>query len=380
MWKFTTMTHRAFLALLPAALVLSGCGEEESTGPDPAGSTEPRIVAQQSVRPVDGRISLDSVFSDGPGWLVVHRDNGQNAPVVPGISGKIHLDSGLTTGATLRLDSAVSNGEKIWLMLHMDDGVVGTYEFEGPSSPDQPVTSGTAVVMVSTIVVQTDPLIVVNDQMLINNGVSVDSVASPETAWLVFRRGEGGMPGDVLKSIRVDTGVESTGAQFPKEPAYSLRAGDTVWVALHIDRGTSGIFEYPGPDAPMRDASGEGVSASFVILPPDLQSVVAVDQPIDAGAIFIDEVHSRNPGWIVLHEDDGSGAPSNDKGVGWARVWSGRTTDIEVLIESPITPGVRIWAVLHTDDTPVGTYDWPTADLPLEQGGTIVADSFDITE
>jgi len=375
-----TLTRMALWALVPAGLILTGCGESGTTDPDPSGSTEPRIVASATVRPLNGLILFDSVYSDGPGWLVVHRDNGANAPVVPAVIGRLHLDSGLTTESAIMLDSVVGNGEKIWLMLHEDDGIVGAWEYEGASSPDQPVTSGTAVVMVSTTIVQTDPMIVVRDQMLDNNGVAVESVASPEKAWLVFRKSESGLPGEVITSIRVDTGVDATGAQFPTEPSYSLRAGDTVWVALHRDRGAPNIFEFPGPDMPMRDVSGMAVMASFVILGPDVQSVVAVDQPIDAGAIFIDEVTSTNPGWIVLHEDDGSGAPKNDRGVGWSRVWSGRSTDVKVQIEKPITPNVRIWAVLHADNSPIGTYDFPTADLPVDQGGMGVADSFEIDQ
>lgn len=376
----TTRQRLFCLLVLAPLLLLTGCGEDSSTGPDEGTALQPAIMVGASVTPVQGRITVDTVVSDGPGWLVVHRDNGANAPVVPGIIGKVELDSGRSTTVSLQLDSVVADGEKLWLMLHEDDGVIGRYEFEGPGSPDQPVSSGTAIVMTSITIAQTDPSIEIGDQILRNNSVSVPTVSSPDHAWLVFHKNEQGGPGDVITSIRIEAGSRGESAQFPPEPSTSLRAGDTVWAMLHVDRGTPGIYEFPGPDAPMRDRSGRIVMKSFVVLPPAIQSVVVEDQTIDAGALFVLEVNSADPGWIVLHEDDGSGRPKNDKGVGWARVWSGKTTSVEVKIEAPITPGVRIWAVLHADNTPVGRYDYPESDLPVDQSGEIVADSFEILE
>ena len=369
---------RYYLIALPIlfALALASCGEDGTT--DPVATTDPVIVAPASLSPVAGGLVIDSVYSDGPGFLVVHRDNGSNAPVVPGIIGKAALSDGWNTGVTITLDSVIANGEKLWLMLHTDDGVLGAYEFEGLGSPDQPVMVGTAVVMTSFTISQTDPMIEVADQVLENNSVALSAVSSPDQAWVVFHKSENGAPGAVITSISTDAGTRPIIAPFPDDPTNRLGAGDTVWAMLHVDRGTRGTYEFPGPDAPMRDRDGMIVMKPFVIEAPDLQSVVAEDQSINEGELIVRETWSNKPGWIVIHEDNGNGIPKNDEGVGRAFVFSGHTTGITVKLSGPIEPGIKLWAVLHADDTPIGSWDYPDADLPIEQNGTFVGDSFDL--
>src|SRR3954447_16358940 len=70
-----------------------------------------------------GFVTVDSIYSEGPGFVVIHRasDGG-----VVGVSQP--LNDGWTYDLRINLDTTKAE-PKMSAMLHVDDGAVGTYEF-----------------------------------------------------------------------------------------------------------------------------------------------------------------------------------------------------------------------------------------------------------
>jgi hypothetical protein len=104
-------------------------------------STVPSIKADAAgFDPGDGKdkkptFTASSVLSSGPGWLVIHIDDGGK----PGpVAGETLLDDGVNTDVTVELDPSVLT-PVLWPMLHVDTGEAGKYEFGTVEGADTPV-------------------------------------------------------------------------------------------------------------------------------------------------------------------------------------------------------------------------------------------------
>jgi plastocyanin len=97
--------------------------------PTEAAATPSVTVADQPL--LDGKVTIEKVISNGPGWLVVHADkDGAPGPVL----GHTAVDDGENTHVVVEL-TAEGRTQTLYAMLHMDAGTVGTYEFPGPDGP-----------------------------------------------------------------------------------------------------------------------------------------------------------------------------------------------------------------------------------------------------
>lgn len=104
-----------------------------------AQATTPSVtVSDQAIQ--DNTVTIASVVSSGPGWLVVHADaNGAPGPVL----GQTAVVDGENTNVVVTL-AAEGRTDTLYAMLHTDAGTVGTYEFPGadvPVSGDMQVVS-----------------------------------------------------------------------------------------------------------------------------------------------------------------------------------------------------------------------------------------------
>ncbi|MCS6844426.1 MAG: YceI family protein [Caldilineales bacterium] len=94
-------------------------------------------VADQAV--VDGKVTVAEVVSVGPGWIVIHADDGgKPGPVV----GYAAVADGVNTEVAVEIDVKAAT-PTLYAMLHTDAGAVGQYEFPGA---DAPVVVGGAMV------------------------------------------------------------------------------------------------------------------------------------------------------------------------------------------------------------------------------------------
>ena len=106
----------------------------------------PRTQATDSVDAADqainnGTIIVAEVHATQDGWIAVHIDQGgKPGPVI----GHAAVPKGKTSNLAVKLEQDVPVGGKLWPMLHIDAGKIGTYEFPGP---DAPVVVGGNIVM-----------------------------------------------------------------------------------------------------------------------------------------------------------------------------------------------------------------------------------------
>ncbi len=89
-------------------------------------------------------VVLPSVTAAADGWLVIHNDDGMGGIVLPGIIGKVMVSKGVNTNVTVQLDAGVTitPGQKLFPMLHLDNGIIGEYEFDGAGMFDGPEIFG----------------------------------------------------------------------------------------------------------------------------------------------------------------------------------------------------------------------------------------------
>jgi hypothetical protein len=85
-------------------------------------------------------VTIAEAMMKEDGFVVLHRDNGNDAPVVPASIGKAKLFLGNNTNVQVMLDDGetLQAGEKVWAMLHIDNGTTGMYEFDGSSESNDP--------------------------------------------------------------------------------------------------------------------------------------------------------------------------------------------------------------------------------------------------
>ena len=104
------------------------------------------------------------------------------------------------------------------------------------------------------------PSVTVLDQKLAGGTVSVARVTSPGPGWIVVHSQHNGEPDAIIGSTAVPAGT-SRGVIVPVDAS---RATETLYAMLHVDAGTPGVFEFPGPDIPAA-VSGQVVPPSFSI-------------------------------------------------------------------------------------------------------------------
>jgi len=100
----------------------------------------PRVtVKDQAVG--NGTVTVRLVVSNGPGWIVIHADQGgKPGPVV----GHAVVHNGRNRNVTVAVDTEKLT-DTLYAMLHTDSGKMGTYEFP---NGDPPVKNDGQIVVV----------------------------------------------------------------------------------------------------------------------------------------------------------------------------------------------------------------------------------------
>ena len=143
---------KSIILLSLTSLFFIGCEEDDTTGPNLGETTfevEDQILSQNSV-------FVSSALFENDGWIVVHQDNGSDAPVVPDIiSEPVFVEAGTSTDILVPLTSEaeLTGDTKLWVMLHTDTGIEGEYEFDGQNGEDAPVTDGNGDIAMTQITV-----------------------------------------------------------------------------------------------------------------------------------------------------------------------------------------------------------------------------------
>jgi LPXTG-motif cell wall-anchored protein len=222
----------------------------EAAAPAPAAGAPSGSVEASDQPIVDGSITVAKVTAGQDGWIAVHLDEGGK----PGkVIGNTAVKKGDNANVKIKLSENVPVGGKLWPMLHIDAGTIGTYEFPGPDAPV--IVNGDIVMKQITVTeaaaggaAEPKDAVEVDDQPLKNGSITVEEVYASVDGWIAVHLDEGGKPGKVIGNAPVK-------APLSKEVVVKLSedvpVGGKLWPMLHIDAGTIGTYEFPGPDAPV---------------------------------------------------------------------------------------------------------------------------------
>ena len=248
-----TTTKHAFSKKVAAiaiatVMVASACKKEESTEmPTTPVANAKLVVGDQTISQNQIWVNVADVPENG--FIVIHKDNGMGGPVVPGIVSEAkYITKGENKDVLVSLDatSTFMNGETLWIMLHQDTGTPGLYEFDGANGFDGPFMANNMMVMTSIKI--ESAAIMVTDQMVTNNMVTIPQVKAAADGWLVIHNDDG-MGGIVLPGIIGKTLVKkgmNTNVQVMLDPANTYTSGQKLFPMLHLDNGIIGQYEFDG--------------------------------------------------------------------------------------------------------------------------------------
>jgi hypothetical protein len=330
-------------------------------------------VARQELE--GGAVTVEQVYSEGPGWIVIHADdNGQPGEVI----GYKEVPDGVSNQVQITVIPEKVT-ETLYAMLHTDAGEEGTFEF--PDGDDAPVEINGEVVMISFTGKPLEgeaadvPAITTPRQPLEDGTIVIQQVYSDGPGWIVIHADADGQPGPVIGYTEVPDGISN-------EVIVQVAPEDlteTLYAMLHVDAGEEGIFEFPdGPDTPM-EINGEVVTETFQGKAPDepaetVPMLTTPRQPLEDGTITIDKVVMDQPGWVVIHADaDGQPGPV----IGYIEVPEGVSTEVVIQVD-PEGITTLLHAMLHVDAGEEGVFEFPDGDdVPVKVDGEIVTETFD---
>ncbi len=141
------MFNRFRVAWLILVLALTACAPVTPAAtpmpptPTPAPPTPPLAPPKTVVTPsvtvsdqpiAEGAVTVAEVVSSGPGWIVIHADQGgRPGPVI----GYTAVADGVNKDVVVEVDVSSVTTPTLYAMLHTDAGTAGTYEFPGPDGP-----------------------------------------------------------------------------------------------------------------------------------------------------------------------------------------------------------------------------------------------------
>ncbi|MEQ8910138.1 MAG: hypothetical protein RIC95_13155 [Vicingaceae bacterium] len=247
------------MTLMAAALIFVACEDDEDDQVTPSTNNNQNNNPPSQTITVDDQttsrnsITIPEIKVDQDGWVVVHRDDGSNAPIVPAIiSTPKMISAGTNTDVKVEIPNVpLMDGEKLWVMVHTDDGD-GMYEFDTDQTVDGPVTVEGNILMESIQI--SSPSITANDQMIMNNQMTIDSVNAAVDGWLVVHHYNND-PTDpqylaglsvepIAGKVKVNAGLNTNlTIDLSSDSTYS--AGYRLYPMLHIDGDGNQTYDFP---------------------------------------------------------------------------------------------------------------------------------------
>ncbi|MBK6264576.1 hypothetical protein JKA74_05955 [Marivirga sp. S37H4] len=356
--KVNKFISKALMALGAGAILLSACKDDEPNTPDiPTGML---TVSDQTLS--QNKIKVENVNLDQNGWVVVHASTAEGGPVVPEIiSEPLFVEAGSTDNLELTLTDVdnLSDGDKLWVMLHTDDGTEGTYEFDGVNGFDAPILTDGGDIVMSDITISAASVSVEN-QAVSENKVVISEVNAAVDGWIVIHSGDAGGP--VIGQTMVTAGVNTDVEVDLGENTFS--GGEMLFPMLHIESPADGEYGFPdNGDGP--EVFGEDVIVvGFETLAPS-GSIVAENQIVQGNTITVAELTVNATAWVVVHAsnetNDGPQVPEIISTP--VQLEAGTNTDVEIEIDesNPLNEGDVIYIMLHTENGTIGEYEFDGA-------------------
>ncbi len=92
-----------------------------------------KLVVQNQI--TVGQITVKKIATSRDGWVSVHKSKEDGSIVLPESIGEARVDSGDSEDIIVDLWEAPDIGEKLWVLLHIDGGERGKYEFPEKDVP-----------------------------------------------------------------------------------------------------------------------------------------------------------------------------------------------------------------------------------------------------
>lgn len=209
-------------------------------------------------------ITIDRVLAPSDGWLVVRSD------YQPGsVLGTVAVRAGETRAVTLPFTTL--DGPRVRVALHVDRGVRGTFGFL-PALPERntdkpvfaeglPIEATVEIPGYGVTAAPNSVLILVSDQKIGPEGLSVSYLLAPGPCWISVNLVENGLPGRRI-------GLTARGAGESQEIHIPLDVGSVkgeLLVTVFADRGLPNRFDYDPRDplgSPDRPYLSAGVPVS----------------------------------------------------------------------------------------------------------------------
>ena len=383
--------------MLPMVLSLGlvACSDDDDDIVDPGIPPSGSIVVDDEVMLQDNTLTINSVSMSNPGWVVIHRDN-NGSPMVPEIiSVPEKVESGPTQNVTIELAAGeeVTDGETLWVMLHTDGGILGTYEFETVNDIDAPITDAQGNPVAESFMVSVEGGAVssftANDQDLVNGVVYVESITMEQDGYVVIHAsneaGDGPMVPDIISEpVYLEAGTYSN-VGVPLTDDANVEAGDTLWVMLHEDTGAEGEYEFDGSnglDLPIMDGDNVVVSSITInnVTTAAMSGVLTVnDQALVDNTITIENINLDMDGWVVVHASNAAGDGPMVPDIISVPVYleAGDNADVEITFteDANVEAGDVVWVMLHNDTGVEGVYEFNGInglDLPIVDADGVV--------
>ncbi|MCR9131045.1 MAG: hypothetical protein NXI08_00640 [bacterium] len=357
-----SINKKLFTMLVAMSMAFTAC-EDNSTGgnmEEPPVTTE--VMASNQGTVGGNQVTIETVTAAQDGWIVIHRSNATNdGPQVPEIIGKTMVDAGENSNVMIQLEEGVSNQETLWAMLHIDTGTIGEYEFDGQNGFDVPVTVNENIVMSSFRITQTNPEIMVQNQVNKGNIFTLD-VNAAEAGWIVIHASNADNTGPKIPEIIGKTAInEGINENVEISVEGEISAGDMLYPMMHFDTGTIGEYEFDGQngfDGPVLDGQ-EIVVTSFTVLE-NSSTLQASDQMVVNNSITVD-VESDTDGWVVIHRSNATNdGPQVPEIIGKAPITAGMNNDVQIIFNDGeiVEDGETLWPMVHYDTGEKGTYEF----------------------
>lgn len=391
------------MLLMILGLGVTSCSDDEDDNIDPViAPTGSLVVENQMLQ--DDMLTISNISMSNDGWVVIHRDNGDGGPVVPEIiSVPQMVEAGESMDITVELKEGeeVEDGEVLWAMLHTDDGVIGTYEFNGSNGLDAPIKDAANNVVTQSFVVSVEATptgtVSAANQILLNGVVNVGSITLDRSGYVVIHASnEAGngpkIPEIISKPVYLEAGTYND-VKVPLKESATVTAGATIWIMLHTDTGEEEVYEFDGQnglDMPIMDEDGNIVMTSIEITAISTEAITGTltvsNQAVSENMISVDALTLSHDGWVVVHASNEAGdAPMVPEIISEpVYLEAGTHTDVDISFteSADVNSGDVVWVMLHNDTGVEAEYEFDGQnglDLPVtDAAGNVVVMSITI--
>ena len=389
--------------MLPMILsmgIVSCSDDDDNVNPvmEPTGGL---VVEDQTL--TNNMLTIDNVTLSNDGWLVIHRDNGNGGPMVPEIiSVPKMVQAGETSDVMVQLEEGVEvqDGETLWAMLHTDDGVIGTYEFNGTNGLDAPIMDEMDNIVTDSFMVSVEgaqAMLTAMEQDLVNGVVYVESITLEEDGYVVIHAsnaaGDGPMLPEIISApVYLEAGTYMN-VGVPLTEDANVEAGDTLWVMLHKDTGEAKVYEFEGSDSPDQPfLNGENIVMTSITInnvtdAPMSGMITVNDQALADNTITVDMINLDMNGWVVVHASNEAGTGPMVPEIISEPVYleAGENSEVTITFteDANVAVGDTVWVMLHNDTGVEGVFEFDgmnSLDMPITDENGVVVTPVVITE